>query len=50
MLKERITYLIGVKEWTTVIDIDGDRKYLKYVLERGSGPNRVAAIVRGTHL
>ena len=28
-------------KWITVIDLDGDLKYLKYVHHRGNGPNRV---------
>ena len=29
-------------DWTTVIDLDGDKKLLKYVLRKGEGAFRVA--------
>lgn len=35
VLKGRRVMQVEVKEWITVIDIDSDLKYLKYVLQRG---------------
>jgi len=34
--------VIQVFDWTTVIDLDGDKKLLKYVLTKGEGAFRVA--------
>lgn len=34
--------MIQALDWTTVIDLDGDKKLLKYVLTRGEGAFRVA--------
>ena len=41
ILKQKIIYVIEIEKWTTVIDIEGDRKIMKYVVNRGNGPNRV---------
>ena len=30
-------YVIQMKEWTTVIDLHGDRKFMKQILEKGEG-------------
>jgi len=30
-------YVVEMKEWTTVIDLFGDRKFMKQVLEKGEG-------------
>ena len=35
-------FVIGVTEWLTVIDLDCDSKYMKEVLRRGEGHNRVS--------
>lgn len=41
VLKQKIVYTVEVTKWTTVIDLDGDLKYFKYVFQKGNGPNRV---------
>ena len=41
MLKERHTYVIEVANWTTVIDLDGNKLLFKYIRAKGSGPHRV---------
>lgn len=33
--------MIETIKWKTVIDLDGDRKFMKYVEQKGEGPNRV---------
>lgn len=35
-------YVIEMKEWTTVIDLIGDRRFMKKVLEKGEGGERVS--------
>lgn len=41
VLKEKHVYMIETIKWKTVIDLDGDRKFMKYVEQKGEGPNRV---------
>ena len=42
ILKFKRVFQVEVAQWTTVIDIDNDLKYLKYVKQRGEGPHRVS--------
>lgn len=35
-------FVINVEDWTTVIDLDGDKRLLKYILKKGEGAFRVA--------
>ena len=35
-------HVIHAYDWTTVIDLDGDKKLLKYVLTKGEGAFRIA--------
>jgi predicted ATPase with chaperone activity len=41
VLKSKRTFTIEALDWTTVIDIDGDRKVLKQVENKGMGHYRV---------
>ena len=40
--------MIQVFDWTTVIDLDGDMRLLKYVITKGEGAFRVALYDRIT--
>ena len=42
ILKGKRVFQIEVQKWTTVIDLDSDLKFLKYIRKRGSGPHRVS--------
>ena len=35
-------FVIWVEDWTTVIDVDCDGRFMKEVLRRGEGHNRIA--------
>ncbi len=35
-------YVIEMKEWITIIDLFGDKHFMKQIVERGEGGDRVA--------